>query len=456
MNVGDVSREELFALVWERPATEVAQKMGISDVALGKLCRRKQVPKPTRGYWARVQSGQTPKRPPLQAFQAEYEASIKRRKRRQESASGIVKLAKLQRMFLVRGLAELEEHGVTSNHYQLTYVGICFNDPDLVAKLLILIQNRYTRWIEESAVTVQARLGAQKSLIGLVTKLLPLAKEHVVIFKQNEPYGYGSRSLISIIVHLTPALQKHITQLYQAVREHGISYLATVLGSNECAMSANFLHSPSGFTRYRSELCISSSQIWFRCNNEETWGVQEFETTKLPIKQLIPVDLIAVQDIDLSRNIGRISWKPYAERLRALKEAEEIYDRLSTATYDIGQTVPDERLAIMDRLWFGEEGASPFGAARRAWRCLEVDLERWEQVLEDERTELCNELLGVEKKSIVVVEKKSKLIRIELTRTDISVNDETVLFHLSGKRFRKDGLPGKREEYFTLQVANDL
>ena len=33
------SREELFILIWERPTTEVAKELGISDVALGKLCR---------------------------------------------------------------------------------------------------------------------------------------------------------------------------------------------------------------------------------------------------------------------------------------------------------------------------------------------------------------------------------------------------------------------------------
>ena len=57
MNNSELSREELFTLIWERPATEVAKELGISDVALGKLCRRLQVPKPPRGYWARVQAG---------------------------------------------------------------------------------------------------------------------------------------------------------------------------------------------------------------------------------------------------------------------------------------------------------------------------------------------------------------------------------------------------------------
>ena len=74
MNDDDVLEEErqrLFAMVWERPATEGAKGLGISDVALSKRCRRLQVPKPPRGYWARIASDQTPRRPPLPAYRAE-------------------------------------------------------------------------------------------------------------------------------------------------------------------------------------------------------------------------------------------------------------------------------------------------------------------------------------------------------------------------------------------------
>ncbi len=36
----DISREELFELIWEKPTVEVARDMGISDVAVAKLCAR--------------------------------------------------------------------------------------------------------------------------------------------------------------------------------------------------------------------------------------------------------------------------------------------------------------------------------------------------------------------------------------------------------------------------------
>jgi hypothetical protein len=58
----EISRDELFAMVWERPSEEVAKEIGISGVALDKLCVRLQVPKPPRGYWARaaVRTAPTP------------------------------------------------------------------------------------------------------------------------------------------------------------------------------------------------------------------------------------------------------------------------------------------------------------------------------------------------------------------------------------------------------------
>jgi integrase len=51
-------RESLHEIVWTAPITEVAKRLGVSDVGLAKLCPRAAIPTPARGYWARVESGQ--------------------------------------------------------------------------------------------------------------------------------------------------------------------------------------------------------------------------------------------------------------------------------------------------------------------------------------------------------------------------------------------------------------
>jgi hypothetical protein len=59
-------RERLFREVWAGPTQKVAQRYGISDVGLAKVCRQLQVPKPPRAYWAKKASGgPVPRRPRL-------------------------------------------------------------------------------------------------------------------------------------------------------------------------------------------------------------------------------------------------------------------------------------------------------------------------------------------------------------------------------------------------------
>lgn len=65
MATKQVSREELYEQVWKTPMSRLAAEYGVSDVALAKTCRRMNVPKPGRGYWARLAAGEKVKRSAL-------------------------------------------------------------------------------------------------------------------------------------------------------------------------------------------------------------------------------------------------------------------------------------------------------------------------------------------------------------------------------------------------------
>jgi hypothetical protein len=59
------TREELHEKVWSTPMQKLAVEFGFSDREFAKLCRRYEVPVPPRGYWARIQVGQSVQRIPL-------------------------------------------------------------------------------------------------------------------------------------------------------------------------------------------------------------------------------------------------------------------------------------------------------------------------------------------------------------------------------------------------------
>jgi hypothetical protein len=63
-----VMREALYEEVWTTPATVLARKYNVSDVALIKACRRHQVPRPPRGHWAKLAAGRKMPRTPLPAI----------------------------------------------------------------------------------------------------------------------------------------------------------------------------------------------------------------------------------------------------------------------------------------------------------------------------------------------------------------------------------------------------
>jgi hypothetical protein len=60
-----VTRDELYGLVWETPGTLLSKRFGVSDVALAKICRRFDVPRPPPGWWARKAAGHKVKVAPL-------------------------------------------------------------------------------------------------------------------------------------------------------------------------------------------------------------------------------------------------------------------------------------------------------------------------------------------------------------------------------------------------------
>jgi hypothetical protein len=61
-------RDTLYKEVWAKPVTKVAEKYGVSDVMIHKICKKLQVPVPPRGYWARINVGQKLSKEPLPEF----------------------------------------------------------------------------------------------------------------------------------------------------------------------------------------------------------------------------------------------------------------------------------------------------------------------------------------------------------------------------------------------------
>ncbi len=62
---GPVSREALYEMVWSEPMLKVAARFNVSSSYMARVCTLLNVPRPERGYWAKLAVGRAPKQPPL-------------------------------------------------------------------------------------------------------------------------------------------------------------------------------------------------------------------------------------------------------------------------------------------------------------------------------------------------------------------------------------------------------
>jgi hypothetical protein len=198
-------------------------------------------------------------------------------------------------------------------------------------------------------------------------------------------------------VRLTADLQHRIGVLAGIAPEQKLQHVVAPLMATDHAWQVRSLYTPASHLFLDSMLCVSATEIWVECFRKswrEEDPPQRHASGKLSLGAIMPIDYMPPREMPLPAAITRASAEPYRDRLRGLLEIERVYDIVSRATYGMERDIPPERLALADRIWFGDE--RPFQTARQAWTRLQDELERWETQLEAERSALVQAILGIE------------------------------------------------------------
>jgi len=61
----NLTREEIYDLVWEKPVSHLAEELGVKPSELRGYCVKFEIPLPEQGHWSRVQFGKEVTKTPL-------------------------------------------------------------------------------------------------------------------------------------------------------------------------------------------------------------------------------------------------------------------------------------------------------------------------------------------------------------------------------------------------------
>ncbi|WP_245510068.1 hypothetical protein [Rhizobium leguminosarum] len=326
---------------------------------------------------------------------------------------------------------------------------------DVAAQVLLLIQGQAQAWVEEGRIATRWGPSVRNSVAKLVERLLPMARQQLVVFETESKRTSFMADGPVIFVRLTAPLQERIAALSAMVRDQELQHVVIPLTAADYAWSTHHLYSPESRLFLDSWLCVSAREIWVEWNRK-SWREEEpperHATNRISLREVMPVDFLSASNKVLSPVISGVAITP-ADRLRALQEAERIYEMMCNAAYAMQKEVPGEILLVVDRLWFGEE--RPFQAARDAFRHVETELERWDSELEAERSALARSILGIAPGDIVTSESRGKLLRLSVTGVTLYSGGSSVSFMVSGILFRKDGTLGKLQETLNLSFTDE-
>jgi hypothetical protein len=126
----ELTREQLHQLIWSKPIHQLAAEFGLSDVGFAKICKRLNVPRPGRGYWAKLGAGKRRRVTPLPPAQPRTLRSIALQRRSAEEQAE-VKAAEHREVPVVPIAADLRgAHEVTKKLSRLLE-GKPYGDPPM-------------------------------------------------------------------------------------------------------------------------------------------------------------------------------------------------------------------------------------------------------------------------------------------------------------------------------------
>jgi hypothetical protein len=78
--LAELSRQELYDLIWSTPVTQVAADFGVTEATVKNHCNNRRIPRPTLRYWSKIAAGIKPRKKPLPPSAKEvFETKAQRR-----------------------------------------------------------------------------------------------------------------------------------------------------------------------------------------------------------------------------------------------------------------------------------------------------------------------------------------------------------------------------------------
>ena len=315
-------REDLYSEVWKMPVTKVAEKYGVSDNAIRKVCRRMNIPLPTLGYWAKKYAGQQMDIPPLPA---ECKISVISRTKEADHNSD------KERILADNELCFLSAEERTKVSAAVEQISITPNEK--LHKLAAIFKNTANKWFCSkgySSLTFGRLTNWEKSKIEIPSMCKEIFPESVsrvaeiisVLFKYIEALGGTVNDYTSVTV------RGETIDIYVSEGSKSISH---VLTPKEQKLMEEY-HERNKIYRYESEPSIrkydkiSTGRLKIKVGREKVLHESSNNLIEKNLGKLLIMIYEESEQIKLDRKAKEEAERKRLEEERLARERRRLYD----------------------------------------------------------------------------------------------------------------------------------
>ena len=200
-----------------------------------------------------------------------------------------------------------------------------------------------------------------------------------------------------------------------------------------------------------ASLCVSPTDCWveIEAGPDESGFVSE----TMSLAEVVPEYLLGNPDKELPTVLPRSSWRRHGAALRRFNEEYALWEKAYHEHYDLEREFgSDPSLDPALSLWLSSEQRALLRSAKEVLSGIDEELAAWEDRLEIERARLARLVSDIHPGDVVIGRNRTGLVRLLVDRVHGYFTDDKASLTIQGRRFRKDGLPGKREDLLYLDI----
>lgn len=441
----DITREELFRLLWLKPLRDVASELGVTEGELGTYCRRWNIPRPPRGYWHTRQRAGRPPKPPLPEYLDEYRRAAPGQKI--NSGTRLTPLQKESFYYFARYINADD----SSQLYTFDGDYIEWIDSGFAASMLFSIQSHISKRGSIPSSSKQKSIALNIKAEELAEILHHFASDLVVSFEVDETRSPATE-ISCVFVRLSPDLRKMIAALATMVRDNELVEVVRSIDRGDYGWRVRYAMDPERQGEVRTALHVTSHDVWVEVQDIGAGSV--FRSEAWDIGSIVPEDQIGLRTCEFPPPLPSAKIGRFRKRFRELARAENlrkwaIRDLKDSEEWDIvGEEIPD-----LMRIFLNQEQWEALNGVRLIRDMLTQKMDEWEAQVSEEENQMARDLLGVRPTDILCMKRRGKSEKLFVTEVVGYISDDGFVLICNGKRIRKDGTVGKTWDQAVTEIS---